>query len=321
MRILIASVFSVIIFVSTGFAQSKNMPLAKNDSLAILSELMQMLDSANKPVSYFYIGDSYSNRLFSVRNNILKTKQTATSKLVYTPTVGYFNKTGLSLSAAASIVNDGTGLGITQFTITPAYELMNHPLFDLSVSYTGYIVANKYSAYSSPVQNDFYASFSYKKPIIEPGIAIGYSNGTYNETYYWRNRFGVRRYDSVTNRLNSYSVMLYVSHHFNRFELFNKKDMFTIVPSLVLNAGASKIDPSNKTNATLREIRYINSRGRMPKIQNNSFGAESIGINTDIAYTIAPLTIGANVYADYFLPQTTGKKITTVFTLNIGFSF
>lgn len=309
------------LIVSKGFAQSIKNPLSTKDSLAILSELMQMLDSANKPVSYFYIGDSYSNRLFSVRNNLLKTKQTATSKLVYTPNIGYFNKTGLSLSAAASIVNDGTGLGITQFTFTPAYELLNHPLFDLSVSYTGYVVKDKYSAYSSPVQNDIYASFSYKKPFIEPGIAIGYSSGTYNETYYWRNRFGARRYDSVTNRLNSYSVMLYVSHHFNMFELFNKKDMFAIVPSLVLNAGASKIDPSNKTNATLREIRYINSIGRLPKIQNNSFGAESIGVNTDITYSMAPLTVGANVYADYFLPQTTGKKVTAVFTLNIGFSF
>ena len=221
------------------------------DSAAILQDLMNLLDSTDEPTSYTLVTVSIGNRLFSLHNNQLNANQSTSTTIVYNPSAGYFHKSGFSLSAGAYLLNDAVkGFGATQYSITPAYDMAGSDKFSLGVSYTRYFVKDEYSAYSSPIQNDFYASFSYKKTWIEPGIALGYSTGEYKQSIIKDTTINnIHRvlYDSASFRINAFSMMLSASHRFDWYSVFKKDDGFEIAPSLLLNFGSSTTNITHNT--------------------------------------------------------------------------
>src|SRR5829696_5103072 len=85
-------------------AQTKPAVLSQKDSMDILKELMGLLDSAYKPTSYVFVNLGIGNRLFSIRNNALNAKQSVTSTVIYTPSLGYYHKTGFSIIGGASLL-------------------------------------------------------------------------------------------------------------------------------------------------------------------------------------------------------------------------
>ena len=55
------------------------------DSAAIINDLINLLGMGSKPISYVTIELGVGNRLFSMRNNRLNTKQASTKITVYNP--------------------------------------------------------------------------------------------------------------------------------------------------------------------------------------------------------------------------------------------
>ena len=87
------------------------------DSATVLKDLLYLLDSADVSTSYGLVSVGIGNRLFSLHNNTLNAKQSGTSTLVFTPTAGYFHKSGFSLSAGANLLQQkGKGFGASQYT-------------------------------------------------------------------------------------------------------------------------------------------------------------------------------------------------------------
>ena len=300
------------------------------DSMALLAEFMNMLDSADKPASYVYAGVSAGNRLFSMHNNSINSKQT-TKTLVYSPTIGYFHKSGLSFSAGANVLNDkAKGFGIDQFFISPAYELPGDKKFGFGISYTRYFVKDKFSPYSSPVQNDFYTSFSYKKLMIEPGIAFGYSEGVDGEIVKINPVINGTTYhfvDSGVYKIRSFSMMLSAAHNFECYGVLKKADGLAFTPALDLNFSSDSTQSVSHTLAPqLRQYLANTFKGRrirnkLPKLQGrNEFQATSIGVDLDLNYSIGNFTIEPQLYLDYYFPETSEKKFTQVFTFTIGYT-
>jgi hypothetical protein len=292
------------------------------DSAAVLSDLMSLLDSAQAPVSYGLFSVGMGNRLFSVSNNRLNARQT-THRLVFNPSIGYFHKSGFSLSAGSSLLNDEKkGFGPTQFSITPAYDLTGNKEWGLGISYSRYIALDKYSVYASPVQNDVYAYVNYKKWWIEPGIAMGYSTGRYREI----NKFtlpstGNTYIDTGTFKLRTFSFVASASHDFEWDNIFDKKDALGFTPSLMVNFGS---DSTATVSHTLfpNLLAFLKRKNRLPKLSGkNSFSAQSVALSLDFTYGIGNFTILPQLYLDYFLPATDEKRFTQTFTLAVGYSF
>ena len=74
---------------------------AKGDTTAVMDSLMQdfdaFLDSLSQPKSFFSIGAGTGNRTFSIKNNALNAQEATTKQLSFTPTLGYYHKTGLGI--------------------------------------------------------------------------------------------------------------------------------------------------------------------------------------------------------------------------------
>lgn len=302
----------------TDYGQTPDSTKALPDSIAILNDLMALLKGEDAASSYFTITAGIGNRLYSFRNNSLNAKQSSSNTIIYSPSIAYYHKSGFSLSGGANLLNDAKdGFGVNQYSVSPGYQY-NNKNYTTGISYTHYFVRDKYSAYASPIQNDLYASFSWTKPWIQPGIAVGYSTGK----YYDHIIFGQQQqyYDSTTNKLKSFSVIASAAHGFDWYNLFDQSDGIIVTPTLMGNFGSSKTDIQHNSNAP-NLINFLTNRGRLRKFTTNKFQAESIGLDIDVNYVIGKFNIEPDLYLDYYLPSTDTKRFTQVYTVKVGYSF
>lgn len=296
--------------------------LSAKDSIKILQEVMELLNAANNPASYIMANIGFGNRLFSINNNALNAKQ-ATGRLIYTPTVGYFHKSGLGLTAGINMLQEVKGLDINQYSISPSYELAGNHHMDFGISYTRYFVKDKFSVYSSPIQNDLYTSFIYKKKWLQPGIGLGYSSGEYKESIKKDttiNNIHRRLYDSITYRFKAFSAIFTLGHSYTWYGVLTKKDGLKFTHTIMANAGSSKTSITHKTNAQYL-YNFLNRRRKIPKLHKEKFEIQSVGLSLDVNYAIGNFILEPLLYLDYYLQDTSEKKFSPVFTFNIGYIF
>lgn len=298
------------------YAQIKPVSVINNIDSVQLNNLKNSIPDDEKPSSNFVFATSIGNTLFGDRNSAVKAKTFVNNTVIYAPSVSYMNKSGLSLGLQAYYLNDGiTGLGISQYSITPGFELKGNKDVEFSVAFAHYIVSDVYSAYASPIQNDFYTSLMYKKSWLRPGIAIDYSAGTYREVQRDRNL-----YDSTINKLKSFSFIASVSHEFNLGKALGISDDFIFTPALMLNTGNSSTAIQHKTNTVNRASVFSRRKGKLTKFENTGFQPESVGLSLDLNYTLGNFTFAPEAYFDYTLPKTDANKWATIFNLNISYT-
>lgn len=292
------------------------------DSLALLQELSALLGPAPVPTHSFYATVAVGNRLFSVRNNRLNARQES-RELVLTPSISYMHKSGFSLTGGLNLVNQPSGMSVTQWSVMPAFDYITDSGFNAGISYTYFGVRDFFSPYSSPIQHDVFGSASYKKGWLQPSIGLGYSAGKYRE-FQSKDTVvgGMRRfiYDSATNQLQNFSVQLGVGHRFQWQQVFAEQDMLSVSPGLLLVGGAGKTTITHRTNAPLL-LQFLNRRGRVPRLIQDQFAFESVGFNLDVQYVIGGWAISPQWYADYFFGKTTSARFTQNFQVSLSYFF
>ena len=331
MRKLFFLVFFLALLVSKSFAQVKpDISLSVKDSIELEDQLKKLLGTEEKSVSYFYASIGLGNRLYSVKNKALNANQGNAAVAVYSPSLSYFNKTGFGISAGANLLNDTKQFGVNQYSLSPSFDLVGNKNISLGISFTHYFVKDKYSAFSSSVQNDLYTSFGYKKSWLQPGIALGYSSGEYGEA---KNKDsivgGVKRhfYDTLNYTSNSMYTILSVGHHFFWNSVIDKSDGLSFSPSLMVNAGSGSSTTTHLTNAPPpgpggdEVFKAVNRKGRAPRVQASKFQMQSIGLNLDLNYSIGNFNIEPQLYLDYYVRSTNTNKTTAIFMLNVGYTF
>ena len=232
------------------------------------------------------------------------------------PSIAYQNKSGFNVALGSSLLNDTSkGFGVNQYYITTGYQLQGNNDIDFSLAYNHFFIKDKNSTYSSPIQNDLFISFTYKKTWLQPSVAFDFSSG---------NSYEVNRkralYDSITNKLKAYAFIASVGHEFNWESVVTADDSFTFTPSFLLNLGSSKINIIHKTNA-LNVAQLVGKKGKLVKFQNSGFAAESFGVDFDFNYTVGHFTFEPDLYLDYYLPATSDSRTTGVFNINLSYKF
>lgn len=297
------------------FAQTAtDKKISVKDSIEMMEDLMDILDDSKKSSNYFTAALGIGNRVFNVRNNILNAKITPVSTVVYSPSLVYFNKSGLYFSAGVNLLNDyAKGFGISQYSISTGYELPDNDKVDFTIAYTHFFVSDKFSPYVSPIQNDFYSAFIYKKLWIRPSLAVGYATGQYGDV----KRIQIL-YDSTNNKLTVFSLIASASHEFEWGKVFNKKDALSFNTSILLNAGSSKIAIQHNTNA-VNLLNFLDRKGRLSKFKYSKFQPESFGLSLDASYILGKFILEPQAYIDYYLPATDEKRVSGYFTFTIRY--
>ena len=135
------------------------------------------MDSILSPHSYFLGSLSVGKGFYNFETKSSSLIETS-KKLTYSPTFGYYHKNGLGLTTTGYIVNDKKNMNFYQFSISPSYDYLQHKDLATGISFTKFFTKDSLPFYTTPLQNELYAYFTYRKLWIKPTIAASYGWGS-----------------------------------------------------------------------------------------------------------------------------------------------
>ncbi len=296
------------------------------DSTAIIDSLLQdlvdfqSLDSAQQ--SYFDVNFSIGSGYFFTNTNSTSTASDG-NKIYYTLNTGYYHKSGFNVSGTVQLVPDNKGLSVYQYSISPAYDYSTNKKIGWGVSYT-HFVNNKSSSYAaSPIDNEFYAYFTWKKSWLNPTIAFDYGFGKSSEIQYTKRRLPNGTIITIPVQVNTkaqdFSWLLSANHEFYWFNLFTKSDGLSFNPTLMLTSGTSTYG-LNYQGVNGAGVNLARAQNRQTTTETTKFQVQSLSMLLNASYEIGAFYFQPQIYLDYsFLYP--DAPFNSIFGLTIGASF
>ena len=317
------NILILLLFTLKGFCQKDPSDKKLLDSLIKNDEFLRMLNSMDKPSSYLILNLGIGNKLSSVNNNSVNSLQ-GNSKLIFTPSIAYVHKSGLGVSFGAYLLDNNGSTNFYQYALTPSYDYLASNHIGAGISYTRFFSKEEFDDSQSPIKNDIYGYIHLKRPWLQPGIALGYSDGEYKEinivTVNIPGR-GRRTFpDTAITKLQTFTVVGTVEHAFYLSDVLKEKGNLAFTPTLMINAGESKFEVTHRN-----EYSAVIQRRRRNVLRNQtetaSFGLQSLGLNFQLNYAVGKFNFQPQFYLDYYLPETTEERLTELYNFNIGFTF
>jgi len=296
----------------------------------LLQDMEAFLDSISSPHSYllgsFAMGTGYFNYT-SKSTSLLETRKDFT----YIPTLGYYHKSGLSLITTGNIVTDDSKPNLYQIAVSPGYDYLENRNFATGITYTRFFTKDTLSFYTTPLQNELFGYFTYRKWWIRPTIALSYGWG--NRTDYMEReeliqdlrlrRSGVTRINSKES-ITDLSVIASVRHDFYWLGIFSYKDHIRITPQLVFMSGTQKFGFNQTANTYATIVRtgtnVLYSSENVYLDDQLDFQPLSLTMFIRGEYSIGKFFIQPQLAFDYYFPTTQGN-FSTLFSLNMGMIF
>ena len=292
------------------------------DSMMANDEFLKLMQEKEKNTVDISVG--LGNGAFSANNNAANATGVV-NQLIFTPSVIYHIKNGFSFGLTGFLTNDSKGsLNLYQTGLSVAYDYYGKKVLT-GISYTRYLSdQDKYNT-KSLYQNDFYGYIKRAKGVLQPGLSLGFSNGNYKEASF--TSFILKRllrpdtlisgFDSTNNKVSYFSASVSVEHNFSFYKLLSKKDELDFTPALIVNSGSDK-NTQTHTNKIYDRIRKLNTIKKVES--NNKFQLQSVAASFDFTYGIGKFFLQPNLYLDYYLPETTTNRFSTIFSVTAGVS-
>ena len=288
------------------------------------------MDSILSPHSYFLTSLSMNKGYYSFERKRTSSIETS-KKLTWSPTLGYYHKDGLGITGTGYIVDDGTNMNFYQTAITPSFDYLKNRDFATGLSYTKFFTKDSLPFYTTPLQNELYAYFTYRKLWVRPMLAISYGWGSrtdYAQRESLIQDLRLRRrgftYINTQETVSDFSLIASVRHDFYWLDVLTFKDHIRFTPQITFTSGTQKFgfNQSSNTYATV--------------IRNNSsvlYSTESVYLDDQIKfqplsltmylrgeYSIGKFFIQPQFTMDYYFPATS-NNFNSIFSINIGCMF
>jgi hypothetical protein len=296
----------------------------------LFNELDQLLDSLTAPKSFalFNIGIGYNYFNYRSKSSyLLETNK----KLTYSPSLAYYSKTGLGISANSIIVNDGVNLNPYQFNVTGSYDYLKSNKFITGIALTHFFTKDSLPFYTSPLKNEVYSYFTYKKLWFKPSVAVSYgwgSRSAYEERqeYITSLRLILNGFTRINTResVNDFNVTGSVRHDFYWLDVFGKRDYIRFTPQVVFTSGTQKFgfNQTSNTYATLPRTgaNVLYSSDNVYLDDQLLFQPLSLSTYLKAEYSKGKFFLQPQLIFDYYFPATE-KNFTTAFVMNAGVIF
>ncbi len=331
MQRTVAFLLFTFIFFSKTFGQLSPSDKHIMDSLLKNDHFLKMINDFGNPSSYFKINVGVGNNLYDANNKSVESLQN-TSQLVFSPSIGYYDKSGLGISFTGYLFNANNKTDFYQYALSPSYNYNTGKAINASLYYTHYFVKDVYTVHTSPIQNEFYGSVNLKKLWLKPGILVGYSTGKSHEiikidtTIKVQNQqIRIKYIDTATIQLNSFSFAATLEHEFGFYKLFSENDALGFIPQLSLISGINKYVVSHKSTQsdynTFTKKKIKRTRHFQSQSNNDKYELQSVALDLYLQYSIGKFYFEPEAYLDYYLPKTNDKRFIRIFNLNFGITF
>lgn len=286
------------------------------------------MDSILSPRSYGLAGITAGRGYYNFENKANFTI-TAASKMTYTPMLGYYHKSGWGLTGMGFMVDDGERMNLYQASLTPSFDYLQNRDLATGISYTRFFTKDSLSFYTTPLQNELYAYFTWRKSWIRPMLALSYGWGSrsdYQEREELISDLRLRRrgftYINTEERVSDFSVMASVRHDFYWLDVLGARDHVRLTPQLAFTSGTQKFG-FNQTSATYGTTVRTGA--------NVLFNSENILLDDQLRFQPLSLTLFLrseySVGRFFFQPQFTldyyfpaaDKNLNALFAISAGF--
>ena len=290
------------------------------------------LDSLSHPKSFVSASVGIGNRSFSLKNNALNSQESTTRQLSLTPSLGYYHKSGLGLTATAYAAQLNSRFLFYQYALTPSYDYIN-PTFSAGLSYTRYFGKDTSALTTSPYDHDLYAYLSFKRHNWRYGLAAGYAAGSFNDKLTYADsllRFNtvLQKYQWVHynktvesyNHLKDFSLSASVRRDFHWDHIFDKDDDLSLNLTAYLMAGSSHINTDTHIDFSKKHLALGKFKRSYQNADGNAFQIQSTAFSAGLYYAIGNINIMPTWFIDYYFQEST-QKFTQVFSFTLAYDF
>ncbi|MEO7922185.1 MAG: hypothetical protein ABIR30_00755 [Chitinophagaceae bacterium] len=288
------------------------------------------MDSILSPHSYFLaslsMGKGYYN--FESKTN---SQVTTSKKLTYSPTLGYYHKNGLGISGTGYLVDDEVNMNFYQFALTPSYDYLGDKRLATGISYTKFFTRDSLPFYTTPLQNELYAYFTYRKWWVRPMITLSYGWGS--RTDYMQREdlildLRLRRrgftYINTKESISDLSLTTSLRHDFYWLDILTFRDHIRFTPQVAFTSGTQKFgfNQSSSTYATLirNNSNVLYSTENVYLDDQLKFQPLSLTLFLRGEYTIGNFFVQPQFTLDYYFPATS-NNFNSLFSVNLGCIF
>lgn len=296
----------------------------------LLKEFESFLDSISSPKSFFVgsvsLGRGYFN--FSSKSSVLLE---STQKFTYSPNLGYYHKSGFGITGIGYLVNDEDKMNFFQVALSPSYDYLSNHKFATGFAYTRFFTKDSLNFYTSPLQNEVYAYFTYRDWWLKPSVALSYGWGSRSEyeereeliTSLQLRRNGYVRINTKES-ISDFTIMTSLRHDFYWLDIFAYDDHIRFTPQIMLTSGTQNFGFNQSSNTYATNIRTGN---------NILYNSESYYLDDNLEfqplsatlflrgeYSIGRFFFQPQVVLDYYFPVPE-KNFNTLFSITTGFIF
>ena len=288
------------------------------------------MDSILTPRSYLLVslsaGKGYYN--FESKSSSLIT---SSKKLTYSPTLGYYGKSGLGITSTGYIVNDEKNMNLYQGALTPSFDYLKNRNLATGFSYTRFFTKDSLPFYTTPIQNELYTYFTYRRWWVRPSVSLSYGWGSRTD-YVKREELiqdlRLKRrgftYINTKESVRDFSVVASVRHDFYWLDIFTNKDFIRVTPQLAFTSGTQKFgfNQSSSTYATISRTgsNVLFSTENIYLDDQLKFQPLSLTFYLRSEYSLGKFFIQPQFIFDYYFPATS-KNFNAVFSVNAGLIF
>jgi hypothetical protein len=316
-------VFLILLFNSyVSFSQTD----AERDSTAfidsILNEMDDILDDLIPKKNYFSASVGAGTGFFNIKNSTTETFDSE-KKLMLSPTVSFFHKSGFGITGAGYAINDNK-LNFYQWLVSPSYDYIKRGYFSTGLAYTHYFTKDDLDFYTTPIHSELAAYFTYKKMIVQPSVSLAYGWGS--RTDYQEMKVDILkmrkkrepRLVTVRNEesVNDLSLLLSLRHDFDFTQLFHSRDLLTLTPVLALSSGTQSFGLNTSFSSRSKQVNNF-LPGNQNIEDNASFEAQSISTILRADYSIKRFFFQSQFLLDYYL-HTAPNRFNNAFALIAG---
>lgn len=296
----------------------------------LFNELDKLLDSLTAPRNFVMFNVGIGNNYFNYESKSSYTLE-AIKKITYAPSLSYFSKTGLGISATSVIVDDGVNLNPYQFNFTGSYDYLKNTKFLTGIAYTRFVEKDSLPFYTSPLKNELYAYFNYRKLWFKPSVAASYGWGSRSaydqrQEYITSLRLTLNGFTRVDTResVNDFNLVTSVRHDFYWLDVLGKHDYIRFTPQIVFTSGTQKFG-FNQTSSTYATIprtntNFLYSSDKVYLDDQLYFQPLSLSTYLKAEYSKGKFFIQPQLIFDYYFPATE-KNFTTAVVMNAGVIF
>lgn len=296
----------------------------------LFNELDLLLDSLTAPRNFGLFNIGVGNNYFSYESKSSYLLAT-TRKMTYSPSLSYYFKSGLGISGNSIVLNDGVNLNPYQFNFTGSYDYLKNTRFITGVSATRFFTRDSLPFYTSPLKNELYGYFTYRKFWLKPSVAASYGWGSrtaYEERkeYITSLRLAMNGFTRINTRehVNDFNIMTSVRHDFYWLNVLGKRDYMRLTPQVVFTSGTQKFG-FNQTSSTYAAIPrtgtdVLYSSDKVYLDDQLYFQPLSLSTYLKAEYSRGKLFFQPQLILDYYFPAN-DKNFTTAFVINAGVIF